>query len=276
MERWDKELRNAGFAGAESVVYDDETPYQINVNIVTSPARTSDFARKLTLLCDSNTSSISRQVESLFISKGFTVEFSNLDGIPTENQDVVSLLDLTAPFFDKISAHKLSAFQRYVGNLKSTGMLWATRSAQVGCNDPRYGQILGMARTIRSELLVDFATFEIDVVDSRALDALFELFCKFQGRSKGPQYDPDWEFAFCEGVVQIPRYHWLSVSQSLSATSKKELPRKLEIGKLGALQSLRWIEDKPIILTHDQVEVEPRAVGLNFKVRFWRSIGNLH
>ena len=249
-------------------MYDDERPFQINANIVARPAETITYPKEVTILCDSDPSSTSRTVEALFAKKGFRVQLSSLDQLPFANQDVISLLDLTSPFFDEISSEKLSAFQQYVQNLKSSGILWVTRSAQVGCKDPRYGQVLGVARTIRSELLIDFATFEIDEVDSCALQCFFEVFCKFQRRVKGPQHDPDYEFALFEGSIQIPRFHWIPVLEQLSAISEHELPRKLEIGKLGFLQSLRWVQDKPIHLADDQVEVEPRAVGLNFKVRY--------
>ncbi len=248
------------------MVYDDDLPYQINVTIVSSPADTDIYPREVTLLCDTEVSLISRQVEALFIKKGFRVEISDLEQKPPESQAVISLVDLAVPFFDEISAEKLSAFQRYVGNLKSAGMLWATRSAQVGCKDPRHSQILGIARTARSELSANFATFEVDTVDSRAIEALYKVFDKFQRRVEGAELDPDWEFALFEGEIEIPRYHWVSVSQRLSAMSNEELPRKLDIEKSGVLQSLRWVQDTSIILTHDQVEIEPRAVGLNFKV----------
>ena len=197
---------------------------------------------------------------------GFRVQFSTLDRTPPPSQDIISLLDLSASFFDKISAQKLVAFQRYVGGLESAGMLWATRSSQVGCKDPCYSQVLGVARTIRSELVIDFATFKIDTVNDGALEALFEVFGKFQTRTEGPEVDPDWEFALFEGAINISRYNWISVSRRLWVNSKEELPRKFEIGKSGLLQSLRWVQGRPIILIHDQVEIEPRAVGLNFKV----------
>lgn len=63
--------------------------------------------------------------------------------------------------------------------MKSFEMLWLTRSAQVGYKDPRYSQVLRIARTVRSELLVDFAIFEIDRTYLSALDPLFKVFSKF-------------------------------------------------------------------------------------------------
>ena len=269
MGRWDSELHAAGFSGTDSVVYDSDLPYQINVNILSSPAETRSPANGLTLLCEDSFSPIARQIGSMFVRQGYRVDFSSIDQIPPENQDIISLLDLSTPFFDKIASKELGAFQRYIGNLKSSGVLWATRSSQIGCNDPRYSQVLGLARTIRSELLVDFATFEIDTIDDFALEALSNVFAKFHRRAKDPQVDPDWEFALFEGVIHTPRYHWTSVAKQLAVISEEEHPHKLEVEKTGLLQSLRWVQGTPIVLTEDQLEVETRAVGLNFKVFYF-------
>lgn len=232
---------------------------------MSSPVETTSYLKGVTLLCDHNISSISRQVEAVFIRNGFRVDFCTINQLPPANQDIISLLDLSAPFFDSISSEELSAFQRFIGSLKS-GILWATRSSQVGCKDPRYSQILGTARTIRSELLIDFATFEIDIADDFALEALSKVFFKFQRRTKGPEIDPDWEFVLFERVIMIPRYRWVSVLEQLSVVSKEELPRKLEIAKPGLLHSLQWVQGTPIMLKDDQIEVEICAVGLNFRV----------
>ncbi|KAL8721427.1 MAG: hypothetical protein Q9225_001902 [Loekoesia sp. 1 TL-2023] len=265
LERWDRELQTAGFSGVDAAVYDADLPYQINVNIVSSPARTFPNPKGLTLLCDDISSPMAYQVETAFVKKGYQIDYCTINDLPPINQDIVSVMDLSAPFFDKISAEDLSAFQRYLSNLNSSGILWATRSSQVGCKDPRYSQILGAARTIRSELLIDFATFEIDSVNEPALEALTAVFSKFQRRSKGPEFDSDMEFALFEGVINIPRYHWISVANELAITSEEELPRKLEIGKTGLLQTLQWVQGSPVVLEDDQIEVEPCAVGLNFK-----------
>ncbi len=211
----------------------------------------------------------------MFVRKGFQVDFSTIDRIPPANQDIISLLDLSTPFFDKIASKELGAFQRYIGNLKSSGILWATRSSQIGCKNPRYSQVLGIARTIRSELLVDFATFEIDTIDSFAFEALSNVFAKFQRRAKDPIFDPDWEFALFEREIYIPRYHWISVAKQLSVISEEEHPRKLEVEETGLLQSLRWVQGTPIVLTEDQIEVETCAVGLNFRVFPSRMQGRL-
>jgi hypothetical protein len=122
-----------------------------------------------------------------------------------------------------------------------------------------------MARTLRSELSVDFATLEIENTDSSTWDVMLKVFSKFQRRSKVSDIDPDFEYVLSNGLVNIGRFQKVSLLQKLS-TSKKNAMKRLEIGTNGLLQTLRWVDQKSGILIGDQVEVDTRAVGMNFKV----------
>lgn len=268
VERWDQELQATGFSGVESVVFDEDRPYQINVNIVSGPATATPRPKAITLLCDDRASAVAEQVEAVFVRKGYRLDYGTIDDLPPAGQDIVSVMDLDAPFLDGISPDRLRAFQRYVGNLGSSGVLWVMKSSQIDCKNPRYSQILGVARTIRSELLTDFATVEIDKVDEATHEALTDVFAKFQRRSKQQDVDPDWEYAVVDGTINIPRYHWISVANELLAipSQEEELPRKLLNSKSGSLQSLQWIQGSPVGLAPDEIDVETVAVGLNFKV----------
>lgn len=231
-------------------------------------AETTPPSRAVTLLhgCDANPSV--SQLEALLVRRGFRVDLTTMNQTPPANQDIISMVDLNSPVFERITTEELAAFQGYIGKLESSGILWATRSIQMACKDPCYSPLVGAARTMRSELLVDFATLEIDMPDDSSLEALADVFEKFQRRVKGPELDPDWEFALFEGTIYIPRYRWISVAKELSTILETELPRKLALGKAGQLQSLQWVQAAPIVLAKDEIEVETRAVGLNFKVCF--------
>ena len=38
-ERWNQELRDAGFSGVDALAYDNELPYQVTASMVSSVAR---------------------------------------------------------------------------------------------------------------------------------------------------------------------------------------------------------------------------------------------
>lgn len=150
-----------------------------------------------------------------------------------------------------------------------TGVLWLTRPAQMHCRDPRYGLAIGLARTIRTELSLDFATMELQTLDSAAAEAVLTVFHKFQRQrsvhSSDFSFEP--EFAVHDGIVHVPRYRWLSISKELEAVGSDGDPKHVTVGLQGLIYSVHWIQhDRPATLDADEVEMEVRHVGLNFRV----------
>ena len=207
----------AGFSGAESAVYDDEYPYQINVNIVSRPARTTPYSKGVTILGDDNVDPIAQQAETILVSRGYRVDRRTINQRPAPDQTTISLLDLGHPFLDGISADRWNVVQNYLRDVGSSGILWATWSSQMSCKDPRYSQALGAARTIRSGLLTDFATFEVDTANNFFIEALANVLVRFDERTKGPELNCDWEYALFEEMIYMPRYRWISVAGPLTA-----------------------------------------------------------
>ncbi|KAB2570584.1 Hybrid PKS-NRPS synthetase lepA [Lasiodiplodia theobromae] len=280
--RWDAELRNAGFAGAQSVVYDDEQPYQINFTLVTtstaSPTPPSS-SRQVTLLHAPGQDAAVERLSTSLLAAGITAVPQTLADAPpaADGRDVLAILDLAAPFFADIAAPALAAFQAYLAALGiaagSPGVLWVTRPAQAGCRDARYGQSIGVARTVRSELSLAFGTLEVaaDGVDDEdgAIVRVFEHFAaarRAAAAAANAVLDPDYEYAFFGGRVHVSRFRWVGVADRLCA-AVQNAPKKLDIGRMGQLRTLQWVEDKreEESLGEDEVEVEPRAVGMNFK-----------
>ncbi|KAI9820043.1 MAG: Type I Iterative PKS [Pycnora praestabilis] len=265
-ERWDKELWSSGFAGADAIIYDDEAPYHTNVHIVASPLVKPLFDKRVTLLCDSiEITPLLRDIKASMAAEGYETQVCTLGQEPAAHQDVISLLDLEKPFFENISADKFYAFLGFVKKLQSAGMLWVTRSTQMRCEDPRYALVIGLARTIRSEWSVDMATLELDSVGYDAWSPLVKVFSKFQKRSKEFDLDPDFEYALSNGVLHVGRFHWISVTNELLEVSQEGLPKRLEIGKRGLLKTLQWVQQPRKNLVGDEVQIEIRAVGMNFK-----------
>ena len=111
-DRWDNELKRAGFTGADTVVYDADQPYQYCAAIVASPQFDSSHAedRAVTILCEKPEEGITRSLISDLDCAGFSVKTTNLTaGLPS-GQDVISTLDLETRFFENISAPDFKAF----------------------------------------------------------------------------------------------------------------------------------------------------------------------
>jgi hypothetical protein len=153
--------------------------------------------------------------------------------------------------------------QSYLGKIGSQGLLWVTGLAQVQCTQPDYAATIGVLRTIRTEMSLAFASVETDLV-SPDVDRIIAVFEHFRVRAPGGDLDPDWEYAIVDGSVLVPRYEWIDMSQGRRETIG-DGARTLEIGRLGQIKSLQWAENDLGQLKPDEVEIEPRAVGMNVK-----------
>lgn len=288
-ERWDKELRQAGFAGAGTVAYDG----YLNNNIISVPAEVEARPKRVTLLHLSD-SPVEPALEILTTSlhgAGFTVDphpFGSPDALPP-NQDVVAALDITRPFFHDLTEYGLAQFQDLLRQAADgrSGILWVTGASQVGCVDPRYAPAIGVARVLRTETDVDFATLELEDFGPRGLSFVPGVLAEFQRRSVGQQEDqqqqqqqrsinPEAEWVVAGGKVLTGRYHFVKVPEELKACTfeggergSQGMVKKLEQHRAGLASTLFWKENiQPhVSLAAGMVRVKVMAVGMNFKVR---------
>jgi hypothetical protein len=190
-----------------------------------------------------------------------------MDQRPPTHQIVISLVDLNGPFLHDATEQQFLAFREFLNHIQDSGILWVTGAAQINCRDPRYGMVLGIARTLRSELQIDFATLELDTFDVKSWGVVADVLHEFEHRVHENEMNPVLEYAYSNGSVQISKFHWISVRDQLLEKENKSWPKQLDASRPGALQTLHWKQVQPLpALAGDWVEVEPRAVGLNFKV----------
>jgi hypothetical protein len=269
-ERWDKEFKAAGFGGISAVKFDG----QLNNNIIAMPACKRHQCKRVTILrsaaaaeSESESSPRVAAVEEQLRERGYQIDFYKVDQTPPPGQIVVSLLDLEAPFLHNVTAQQFLAFREFLNHVKDSGILWVTGAAQINCQDPRYGMILGLARTLRSETQMDFATLELETFDANGWKVVCDVLHEFEHRVHEEDMNPVLEYAYDQGAVQIGKFHWISVPKELLEGQDESRPKQLDIGRPGALQTLHWKQVQPLRpLAGDWVELEPRAVGLNFKV----------
>lgn len=246
------------------MVYDDELPYSLTTTIFSQLDQDQRTSGEVVILGDLSHSSV-RSLKHVLTARGFSVAIKGFVEEPKAGIDVISLLDLHKPFYYAMTELEMKHWQNYISRFSSEdGMLWVTSLAQVCTKDARYATTIGASRNIRSELSLDWATLEID---PQLFDAetVADVFNRFRNRIKGPEFDPEWEYAVLRNKVMIPRYHWVNMSKQTGNTLDQG-PRKLEIARMGQLTTLQWIQDQPVQLQKGEVEIEPRAVGMNFKV----------
>lgn len=271
VDRWDRELRAAGFTGADTAVYDAEEPYQYCAVIVTQPKpeKSEVDLRRITLLCERPEVGISRLLIRDLEQQGMIVSIATLGQLRSEDEPIISTLDLESRFFENITRDKFQAFQDQVRQHKKQKLLWLMPPVQVRCIDPRSAQSIGMLRTVRAELGIPYMTLEIDPTEPNFSQLVTCVLKKVCNREDIDNLAPDKEFVIDQGTIKIGRYQSFSLEKEVCEESRvKSCPVKaLEIVKPGLLETLQWIDGaRPSDLQHDRVEIQTRAVGLNFRV----------
>ncbi|VBB84212.1 Putative polyketide synthase [Podospora comata] len=277
--RWDTELRAAGFAGAEAVAYDG----YLNNNIITTPAAPQPPPpKRVTLLHSGETATtttiaVIASLRAQLQLSGYQIDLHTLDtpSLP-ENQDILVALDLAEPFFHNLTPRRLASFQELVRQARDRGcgVLWLTGASQVGCVDPRFAPVVGVARVLRTETGLDFATLELDCLGQVDVEfgAVPAVLAEFQRR--GPEEEDvrsEAEWACVGGRVLIGRYHFVDVAKGITTAGDGEggpaekTVLKLEQHRPGLVNTLFWERRAETALGENDVRVEVQAVGLNFK-----------
>lgn len=273
-EEWDKKLLAAGFNGCDSVTFDNERPYNVNANIISRPAVEFQHKRDVTLLSGpSQIHPLALEVEKLLQKTGIATrhcQWGQEGDAAIPDQDLISFMDLDHPLLQDPGAEDWSHFIRSIDSLQENTVLWLTNPAQVNAEDPHAALVLGMARTIRSELAMALATMELDdwnVNAPGAAKAVVDVLSKVQQGKEdvAAALDPDLEYAWVDGEVHVGRFHWYAVPNALRDTAPSPPDTKaLMIHKRGLLQTLHWSGQPLPPLADDHVQVSVRAVGLNF------------
>ena len=271
VDRWDRELKAAGFTGVDTAVYDAEEPFQYCAAIVTQPKlmQSTSEDRLVTVLCDRPDEGISLGFINDLKQAGFAVSITKLGGILPVGQDIISTLDLESRFFENIPEARFSAFQDFLRHQKSQKVLWLMPPTQVNCEDPRSAQSVGLFRVARAELAIPINTLELDPAETEFSQLVLKVFLKIRTREDTETIAPDREFIVDNGVIKIGRYQPFSLEQEVGEKSLMDSghAKMLEIAKPGLLDTLHWIEGSlPTVLEDNQVEIDTRAVGLNFRV----------
>lgn len=259
--KWETHLQAAGFNGIEISHHDN----QFNATMIAIPTKPS-ISKKLSILVHDPSHHVAQELTTILRGKGYELDVHRLGDAFVSNQDIIAVLDLEHPLLHNIPEPQWIQFRSTMEQNKNSGTLWVTGSAQINCKDPRYGMILGTARTLRTEFSMDLATLELDRFDTSGLEAVATLLPEFQRRPKEFDKKSNFEWAFSEGQILVGRFRWISVTKQLSESLVADtFAKKLDIEKRGFLKCLRWKPYEVKVAGDSSVVVQNLAVGLNFK-----------
>ncbi|EUC27751.1 hypothetical protein COCCADRAFT_110874 [Bipolaris zeicola 26-R-13] len=272
-ERWDRELRNAGFAGVVDHMLDAPRPYQTHAYMISHPRVQDVIPKPITLLFDDSTEHAARVLEIELSQNGiFDTALQHWDTLAKlPKQDIICLLDVSKPFFMGIEAANFDKLRHVLVRISESrdGILWLTRSSQLSCDHPRWGQTPGAMRTIRKDVETDIAICEIDRLNDSSWKAVAQIAQKFSRRHLLGR-DLELEYSVEHGRVYVPRIYPLDINSALCKqvtctpiTENTQLD--LTIGTAGRLDTLQWAARPSVEPGDNQVVVEIMATGLNFR-----------
>ena len=291
---WDEVLKRNAFSGVDLAMQDIQDPkdhfYSVMVStavaevpmvsvqnhiIVVQPEIPSQelrsFIDQLVAVLKEKDGTI---VDLCFLKDTAAVELSQVSCIFALDCDSDNAL---LPTVDKIQFECLKNLI-----LKSANSTWITRGATINSELPKNNLMTGMARCIRAEN-PSVALLTVDMDFNNPLDSAnsVEKFCEVyhSGIQAGSEVRPDWEYAIRDGKILIQRIllekGMNDLLSSFHVQPKAELatfkqpgrPLALRVETAGRLDSLQFSDDAhyETPLAADSVEIEVKAVGLNFK-----------
>lgn len=223
---------------------------------------------QVSLLTSSTPGSWTNEVAANMTSKGYHVSWSTLNNRPLPDSRVICLLDVDGPIFKDLSQISFDQLKDYLTTTKAKDTLWVTRAAQIACDEPSYGLVHGLLRTLRREMSLPISILELSSLNSDAIQSVIDVYEWTQKASESGQLDEDYEFVASHDGIHVGRYHWENLSSALSASCS---PTTTVVRKLclpdSFLDESRWVpfSIQPE-LTADDVEVDIHYIGLNFRV----------
>ncbi|PGH15529.1 hypothetical protein AJ79_02311 [Helicocarpus griseus UAMH5409] len=263
-EIWNYKLWQTGFSGVNTYAFDGNMSNSIIARPV--PVSTAKLSRVSIIRNDLSHPQVADAVNFLQ-GKGLELDLFAVGQPLPSNQPVVFLLDLEAPFLVDVTENQFSAFKESLFSAEKTSFLWVTGACQVDCKNPDYALVNGMGRSICQETGIDFVTLELENFDESGWSGLYDLLTTFPSRARVGEHDVDLEteYVHSAGAIQIGRVHWIKMSEELQDKEQKSNVKRLVIDKPGIIQTLHWKQVASTPVKGDWVEVETRAVGLNFK-----------
>lgn len=200
--------------------------------------------------------------------------FSNL----TAGKVVLVLDELSAPLLAQANSDQWEALKTLVGS--GTNLLWVTKGAQYEVSSPDNALAHGLFRVIRMEdANAKLTTLDVQSSTSPATDWAIDQLLTWL-RKDTPESSMETEFAERGGILYVHR-----VVPDTSINDFKHDEREgadsvlkslhdvgvavvLRAERLGTFQGLTWCENNvsEVAVEENTVEVDIRAVGVNFKV----------
>ncbi|OLN91972.1 Lovastatin diketide synthase LovF 2 [Colletotrichum chlorophyti] len=284
VDEWNAALTLAGFSGVDVDIRGDREASKEPVSLIisTKPAKqvTGPSGFVVVSTGSEKTEKLGQSIHKQFSSAGYnitTAQWSEISEAQVQSKYCLCLAEWENPVLANLSDENWEKLRQVI--LGSAGTLWITGGAAMDCPDPMKSLMVGLARAIRNEDAgVRLATLDLETPDIINLEeAASNVFKVALSHIRSDGFDG--EYAARDSTVYVPRVErTLNVDGSLRKYEAKGQPEpvsfkgcgrplKLTIKTPGLLDTFRWEEDETYYqpMPEDWIEIEVKAVGLNFK-----------
>ncbi|KAH7322511.1 reducing type I polyketide synthase [Stachybotrys elegans] len=291
---WQTVLGRTNFSGLDMNIPDSEDPQEHVMNLLVStalPAESagSEQAGQVVVVSTQETAANESLalVASLKNQATFgSVEFVSLADIVDSNvEDKICVLVDTASKSILVSP-TASEFQAIKKVTASQGLLWISRGGALECTNPASALSTGFLRTLRTEDRTKrYVTLDLEEheggLSATDIDAITRVATAAFDPSV-PNASVDTEYVSRGAQILVPRVTVDDSAKAKEYTSRIDLettsdeslkfhdadhPVRLGVASVGMLDSLIFYPDSSVSdpLGPDEVEIQPRAFGLNFR-----------
>ncbi|KAF2190022.1 reducing type I polyketide synthase [Zopfia rhizophila CBS 207.26] len=285
---WDTILKENGFSGIDVELPDFHTPEcrEASLVITTAATEAAESSSKVVIVADRRSAfqeDVALRLQSqisgdhasdcrvLGLEDAFLVE-------APQDFYFIFIQELQLPFSHDLSKTAYAMLQCILSSSK--GVVWVNGSGGEAPSHPEFGIVNGLLRTIRNEHPGrPCAMLGLDLKHGfaeRQLQSICKVFNVIQASEDASL--EDMEYLEVDGCLTVPRViqdkdltediYQRSLSKQESVRAIKDCPPViLTIGSPGFLDTLHFAEDEEIQqpLEAEKVEIEVRAIGVNFK-----------
>lgn len=283
-ETWEMLLRRNGFSGADFILRDfaDQESHLMSI-ICATAAGPQDIETALTdvaVAVESGSSSQADMAEALtsrLSSEGLRAVRMDLSRFPGDvafHGVIVTLFDLESAILSRLDNRGFDSLKSFL--LSASTILWVSKGSGSSA-DPSHGMIDGFARVFRMENInTKLATLALDVNSRSPVDDCSLILSALkQVIEPAGLYLPE-DYVVQDGALCLNRIHENTTLKAamleqfagvkhFTKKTKDARPFKLEFQGLENSQSLRFMEDSPVLepLGPEDIEIHVRAISLN-------------
>jgi hypothetical protein len=294
---WDKLLRDTDFSGVDVSLRDYEDVKNHHVSLLVASARESprDIGSTpeviiVTPATDKQQDLVATLREHLQVTGYSSISSAPFNDLTQEMISKKSILfvdDINKSVLQEIEDHEFKALQAML--ISAASVVWLSWGSTLAGSSPGYGLVTGLGRVIRAErngyrftnLQLSDYTKERTILSTESLNAVMVVFQQTTERLPGvigeSEYIEKDGIIYINRLTQAPKFNEVMTATHSDRTAKPQTfggdenkPQralKLEISAPGMLSSLRFVDDELYAepLQDSEIEIEVRAVGLNFR-----------